>query len=198
MRLGKLLLPLFALMAFTGSLFAADEYTIDNVHSYVGFSVKHLVISTARGNFTTFSGTINYDESEFTKSSVEVSIDVASIDTDNEDRDNHLRSADFFDVEKFPQMTFKSTKVEKTSDGLVMHGQLTMHGVTNEVVIPFEMAGKVDNPWGQGNTVVAFDGETKISRKDFGMTWNKVIEAGGLAVGDEVKIEIHIEAVKKK
>jgi polyisoprenoid-binding protein YceI len=79
-----------------------------------------------------------------------------------------------------------------------MYGQLTMHGVTKEIAIPFEMAGKVDNPWGQGNTVVAFDGETKISRKAFGMTWNKIIEAGGLAVGDEVKIEIHIEAVKKK
>lgn len=185
---------LFILMPFTG-LLAGTDYQIDKVHSYVGFSVKHLVISNVKGNFTDFSGTITYDEEDITKSSANVTIKVASIDTDNENRDNHLKNEDFFDVAKFPDMTFKSTKVEKTDNGLIMHGQLTMHGVTNDIAIPFEILGKVTSPYGK--EVVAFEGRAKLSRKEYGMTWNKVLEAGGLTVGDEIKIELQIEAVQQ-
>ena len=191
------LLSLIVILLISGSAFAQDTYIIDNAHSYVGFGIKHLVISTVKGSFREFEGTVNHDENDISKSGVEVSIKVASIDTDNEKRDEHLRAPDFFDVEKYPEMTFKSTRVEKTDDGLIMHGLLTMHGVTKEVAVPFEIAGKIENPWGNGNTVMAFDGVAKISRKEFGMTWNKAIEAGGVVVGDEVKIELHIEAVKK-
>lgn len=172
--------------------FAATVYQIDKVHSYIGFSVKHIVISNVKGNFTDFSGTITYDEEDITKSSVNVTINVASIDTDNERRDNHLKSEDFFDVAEYPEMTFKSTKIEKTDDGLVMHGKLTMRGVTKDISIPFEVLGKATGP--DGLAVVAFEGSAKLSRKEYGINWNKALAAGGFIVGDEVKIDIQIEA----
>lgn len=173
---------------------AADKYAIDVPHSSVGFSVKHLLISNVKGNFKDFSGTIMFDESDMTKSSVEVTIKAASIDTDNADRDNHLRSEDFFHVEKFPEITFKSSAVNKTDDGYELVGLLTMHGVTKEVAIPFEFLGKVTGPMGKER--LGFEGHVEIDRKDYGITWNKVLDAGGLTVGNEVKIELNIEAVK--
>ena len=173
---------------------AADKFAIDVPHSSVGFSVKHLLISNVKGNFKDFSGTIMFDESDMTKSSVEVIIKTTSIDTDNADRDAHLRSEDFFHVEKFPEITFKSSAVKKTDDGFEMVGMLTMHGVSKEVTIPFEFLGRVTGPMGKER--LGFEGYTKIDRKDFGITWNKVLDAGGLTVGNEVKIELNIEAVK--
>ena len=178
-----------------GAVFSADKYSIDLSHSYAGFSVRHLVITNVKGNFASFSGEITFDENDTIKSSANVIIDIASINTSNADRDKHLRSADFFDVEKYPEMTFVSTGVEKDGDDMILNGRLTMHGVTKDISIPFEFLGKVTDPWGKER--IAFEGETKLSRKEYGMTWSKTIETGGLIVGDEIKIELQIEAVKK-
>lgn len=175
------------------SAYGGTEYSIDKIHSFVGFSVRHLVISTVKGNFTDYSGTINYDEQDVSKSAVELTIKAASIDTDNENRDGHLTNEDFFDVAQYPDIVFKSDKIEKTEDGFIMHGTLTMHGVTKEISIPFEILGKIT--MGE-KEILAIEGNAKLSRKDYGMTWNKVLEAGGLALSDEIKIELHIEAIK--
>jgi len=195
MRIRTPLLASLMLLLFAGVALSADRYEIDVVHSHVGFSIRHLVISNIKGHFNDFSGTIDYDENDNTKSSVKVTIKTASIDTDNEDRDAHLKSADFFSVEEYPEITFQSTGVKKTDDGLVLNGKLTLHGVTKETAIPFEMLGKAKDP--RGKQRIAFEGYTKLDRKDFGITWNKTMDAGGLVVGNEVKIELQIEAIKK-
>jgi polyisoprenoid-binding protein YceI len=178
----------------SASAFAGEKYMIDPVHSSVGFSIRHLLISNVRGDFTEFSGTIDFDEVDITKSSVDVNIKTFSIDTDNTDRDKHLASADFFDGEKFPEITFKSSKIEKSERGLTLTGMLTMHGVTKEVIIPFEFIGKVMGPMGKER--LGFEGSALLDRKEFGITWNKTLDEGGLALGNEVKVELNIEAVK--
>nr|MBN2276116.1 polyisoprenoid-binding protein [candidate division Zixibacteria bacterium] len=175
--------------------FAADEYIFDKAHSHIGFKVSHMVLSKVSGNFNGFDGTIKFDENDIAKSSVNVKIDAASINTDNTDRDKHLRSADFFNVEKYPEITFSATRVEKTADGLILHGNLAMTGVIKEVSIPFSFNGKLKDPW--GNERIGFEGQTKINRKDFNITWNKVLDNGGLTVGDDVIIDLQVEAVKK-
>lgn len=192
-KISLLVLAVFTISAF-GAV-AADKYAIDAVHSSVGFKVKHLVISTVTGKFNKFDGFIMFDENDMTNSSVEITIDAASIDTDNEDRDNHLRSADFFEVEKYPTITFKSTKVEKTSDGYMLHGDLTMHGVTKAISFPFVFNGQVKDPW--GSMRIGFDAETTLNRKDYGIEWNKVLDSGGLTVSNEVVIELSLEGVKQ-
>ncbi len=173
----------------------ADEYEIDVVHSSIGFSVRHLLISNVTGNFNDFSGKLLFDEQDITKSSIDIVIKTDGINTNNVDRDNHLRSADFFNAEKFPEITFKSNKVEKADDGFTLNGTLTMHGVSKDISIPFEFIGKAKGPMGKDH--LGFEGHTKLNRKDFGITWNKTLDEGGLAVGNEVKIELNIEAIKK-
>jgi len=173
------------------ALLAADTFTIDPVHSSVAFSVKHMVVSTVHGKFRDFSGTIYYDPKDVTKSSVEVHIKADSINTDSENRDKHLRSADFLDVEKFPELTFKSTQIEKTSDGYIAKGPLTIHGVSKDVAIPFTIGGTIKDA--KGNTKLGTDASLTISRKDFGLTWNRAVEGGGVLVSDEVKIELSVE-----
>ena len=195
MKFRVIVFSLLAVIMAAGAVFSADKYSIDLSHSYAGFSVRHLVITNVKGNFASFSGEITFDENDTIKSSANVIIDIASINTSNADRDKHLRSADFFDVEKYPEMTFVSTGVEKDGDDMILNGRLTMHGVTKDISIPFEFLGKVIDPWGKER--IAFEGETKLSRKEYGMTWSKTIETGGLIVGDEIKIELQIEAVKK-
>ena len=195
MKFRVIVFSLLAVIMAAGAVFSADTYSIDLSHSYAGFSVRHLVITNVKGNFASFSGEITFDENDTIKSSANVIIDIASINTSNADRDKHLRSADFFDVEKYPEMTFVSTGVEKDGDDMILNGRLTMHGVTKDISIPFEFLGKVIDPWGKER--IAFEGETKLSRKEYGMTWSKTIETGGLIVGDEIKIELQIEAVKK-
>jgi len=169
-------------LLMTSFAFAADEYEIDAVHSSIGFSVRHLLISNITGNFNDFSGKLLFDEKDMTNSSVDLTIKAASINTNNVDRDNHLRAADFFNIEKFPEITFKS-------------GTLTMHGVSKEISIPFEFIGKAKGPMGKQR--LGFEGNTKLNRKDFGITWNKTLDEGGLAVGNEIKIQLNIEAVIK-
>lgn len=170
-------------------------WEIDASHSGVHFSVRHLVVAKVRGRFTRFSGTLAFDEAAPERSSVEVRIDAGSINTGVDQRDEHLRSPDFFNAEKFPAITFLSRRVERADDGFRVTGDLTIHGITREVVLPVEYAGHAKDPW--GGERAGFTARLAIERKDFGLTWNQLLEAGGVAVGDKVGIELEIEAVLK-
>lgn len=171
-------------------------WQIDPVHSFVNFSVRHMMVSTARGHFSKFSGTIDLDEANPTATKVDVTIDVSSIDTNDGNRDGHLKSPDFFDVEKFPTITFKSTGVESVNGSTAkLKGDLTIKGVTKSVVLDVEYSGQAKNPWGA--TVAGFAGQTKLNREDFGLTWNAALETGGIMLGKDVKIELELEAVKQ-
>jgi len=173
----------------------AGDYKIDPAHSYIGFAVRHLEINWVEGRFKDFEGTIHYDEKDVTKSSVEFTAKVASVDTEVEARDKHLRTADFFDAEKFPTMTFKSLNVErKGPNDYFMHGELTMKGVTKHVQFPFHIAGAVKDPW--GNTRFGVEAQTKINRRDFGINYGNAFAGGGLDVGNEVNITLRLEALK--
>ncbi len=187
----KLLKSSLLALAFTGSLFAGS-YDVDVSHSNVGFKVKHMMISSVRGNFKEFSGEFEYDEKSKKLKSLSGTIKAASIDTDIEKRDNHLRSADFFDVVKYPEIKFELTSVKKDK----AYGKLTIHGITKEVKLELEMGGTVKDPW--GNSRVGFELEGKINREDYGLTWNKLLESGGVVVGKKVKLNIEIEGILKK
>ncbi len=182
-------------MLWASTVLAADQYAIDPAHTSVGFSVQHLVISRINGTFPEVSGTIVYDEGDVTKSSVDVTIKAASIDTNVADRDKHLRSPDFLDVETYPTITFKSTRIERQGEGDVCHGMLTLHGVSKEVAIPFAILGKITDPWGKIRLGV--EGSMIINRHDFGVNWNKTMDNGGLMVGDTVKITLNVEAIQQ-
>lgn len=185
------------MLGAAASAFAADSYVIDASHSVVGFAVKHMMVSNVRGAFTDVKGTVVADQVDLSKSGVEVTIGVASVSTGNADRDKHLRSADFFDAEKYPTMTFKSTKVQKKGEGYVATGVLTIKNVSKEIALPFTVTGPITDPWGNVRYGLEFE-RVKINRKDFGLAWNKVIETGGVVVGDEVTIELAVELVKEK
>jgi len=177
---------------------AAATWNIDPDHSNVGFKIRHLMISNVKGNFDKHSGTVDLNEKDITKSKVEVSIETASINTNVQKRDDHLRSADFFDVAKFPTMTFVSKKVAKAGkDKLKVTGDLTLHGITKEVVLNVDGPSKESkDPW--GNIRKGASATATINRKDFGLTWNKALETGGVVVGDEVNIILEIEMIKAK
>lgn len=175
----------------------AGEYKIDTSHSEVGFKVRHMTIAWVKGSFREFSGTFNLPDQGFEGASVEAVVKVASVDTGNERRDNHLRSGDFFDVETYADMTFKSKAVTDISgDSFKVVGDLTLRGTTKEVVLDVELAGKVKDPW--GNERAAFTATTTINRQDFGVKWSQVLEAGGLVVSDEVHITLEVEAILQK
>ncbi len=174
---------------------SAEQWDFDLSHSSVGFHVRHLMISKVHGRFLSWTGALHLDPVDPTKSSVEVQIDAASIDTKEPKRDDHLRSADFFDAANFPHLTFKSTRVVRDGDDLAVDGELTIRGVTRPVHLKVEPAGEVKDPW--GGTRTGFSAKTTISRKDFGLTWNQLLEAGGVAVGDKIEISLEIEAIKK-
>ena len=172
---------------------AQSTWTIDPTHSSVEFAVKHMVFATAKGRFTDVKGTITLDQETISNSSVTVEIGAASIDTHDDGRDAHLRSAEFFDVETFPTITFASTSVERgRGDALTITGDLTMHGVTKQVVLDAEFNGRGSSPF--GHQVLSYSAKTSIDRKDFGLTWNAALDTGGVLVSDEVKITIEIEA----
>ena len=198
---------MFRRLALTGTLaialaapgFAsASEWDIDPVHSEVGFKVKHLMVSNVRGRFTKFAGHLTLNDKDVTKSKVDVSIDIGSIDTGNEKRDGHLKSPDFFAAAKHPKMTFKSTKVSSAGAGkLKVDGTLTIRGTTKPVVLLVEgPTDAVKDPW--GNVKRGVSATTTISRKAFGLKWNKLTEAGGVVVGDEVTIALEIELNRAK
>jgi polyisoprenoid-binding protein YceI len=176
---------------------ATSTWQIDPNHSAAQFAVRHLAISTVRGAFTKVSGTIQLDDKDITKSSVEVTIDAASVDTRVPDRDKDLRSDHFFEVEKYPTLMFKSTKVEQAEAGkLKVTGDLTIHGVTKPVVLEVEgPTSPVKDPW--GNQRAAVNATTKINRQDFGVKWNAKMDNGGWVVGDDVDITIDLEMVHK-
>ncbi len=175
---------------------ATERWEIDSSHSGIHFSVRHLVIAKVRGQFSRWTGTVLAPDDDFVRASVDVTIDASSIDTGVGDRDTHLKSADFFDVATYPELTFKTARVEpQGNDGLRLVGNLTIKGVAREVVFGVERHGRVRDPW--GNERAGFTAKTSIDRKDFGLTWNQVLETGGVVVGDRVDIEIEVEAVKQ-
>ena len=175
---------------------AVETYKIDPGHSQVGFSIRHF-FSMVPGKFNTYEGTIAMDPKDLSKSMVEVSIDTASIDTGNKDRDSHLQSPDFFDAQKFPKMTFKSTSVvPQGTNKATMKGDLTMHGVTKPVTLEVEVLGT--GPGMGGRILGGFTAKGKINRQDFGVAWNKALEGGGALLGDDVEIAINVEGVREK
>jgi polyisoprenoid-binding protein YceI len=192
------ILIVFALMIAAPLGASADTWQIDPGHSTVGFTVRHMTISSVRGQFDKFSGTITANGNDPASVSIEATIDTDSIDTRSADRDADLKSANFLDVTKYPTMTFKSKKIEPAGTGKWnVVGDLTLHGVTKEVTLAVDgPTAPIKDPW--GNTRAGASATTTISRKAFGLTWNKMIEAGGAVVGDEVSVSIDLEAVKKK
>ena len=171
----------------------SGAYGFDTAHGVIGFGVKHLEIAIVEGRFKDFSGAVNYDANDITRSTVEFSAKIDSIDTGVDARNAHLRTADFFDSAKYPEMTFKSTSVEKKGKSYLLVGDLTIKGVTKQVSLPFTMTGAVSDPW--GGTRFGINGATTIDRRDFGITWGHPF-AGGFDVANEVAIELHLEAVK--
>jgi polyisoprenoid-binding protein YceI len=170
-----------------------NTWTLDPAHSQIEFAVKHMMVTTVRGQFRKFTVDVDFDEENPERSSVAAHIDASSIDTGMEARDAHLRSGDFFDAETFPELSFRSTEIAASGDGYRIDGDLTIKGVTRPVTLETEIGGVVPNM--QGGRRAGFSATTKISRKAWGLTWNQVLEAGGLAVGDDIKISIEVAVV---
>lgn len=192
--------PSIAALTLAASLFAGQafaqstEWAIDATHAYIGFAAPHMVVSEVEGQFKTFSGKVMLDEKDLTKSTVEFSADVASVDTDNADRDKHLKSPDFFDAAKFPKISFVSESIKKSGKGYKVTGNLTMRGVTKKVTLDATISESVVNPWGKSVRAVKVSG--KINRQDFGVSWNKSLDKGGVLVGDEVTLNVKLELNK--
>lgn len=171
-------------------------WEIDPTHTSIGFVTRHAMVAKVRGGFTDFAGSLTLDGANPAASSADLTIVAASFDSSNTDRDAHVKSADFLDVEQFPTLTFQSTSVSaKSADEFVVTGDLTIHGVTKTVPVTFELLGISQDPW--GNTRIGFEGKAEISRKDFGLVWNVALETGGVLVSDTVKLEFEVAAVKK-
>ena len=172
-----------------------NSWNLDTVHSGINFSVRHMVVSKVRGRFSKFTGNIALDESDLARSVVEATIDTSSIDTGTAQRDDHLRSADFFDVEHFPQIRFRSTGIEKVgTERYRLTGQLTIRDVSHEIALDVEYGGRGKDPW--GNERVGFTAKGAFDRGDFGLKWNQVLETGGVLVSDRVELELELQAVK--
>lgn len=171
------------------------SWQIDPAHSHIYFTVRHMMVAKVRGSFESFSGVINFDEQQPANSTVDIKIDAASINTREPQRDNHLRSADFLDVENYPVLTFKSTRLEQVTEtqGRLI-GDLTIRDITREVVLDVEYAGQARSPW--GSVSAGFSATTTINRKDWGLNWNQALETGGFLVGDKISIEIELELIK--
>jgi polyisoprenoid-binding protein YceI len=172
----------------------SGDYTIDTAHSRIGFVARHAMVTKVRGQFEDYTATAHVDTENPAASSAEVTINVASIDTGNADRDAHLRSPDFFDAEKYPTITFRSTDVQRDGQELTVTGDLTIKDVTKPVTIVFEEAGSAVDPF--GNTRVGFEGAVTVNRKDWGLTWNAALETGGVLVSEKVKLEFDVSAIK--
>lgn len=185
---------IFAFLVGSATVQANETYAIDNAHASIGFSVSHLVISKVKGNFNDFSGTFVLDKNNrLTKA--DASIKTASIDTNIKKRDDHLRSADFFEVEKYPEITFVGKKVVKRNGKDILLGKFSLHGVTKNIELPFTVKGPITDPY--GNKKIGFHAETVVNRTDYGLNWNQALEAGGVMVGEEILIVIDLEAGKK-
>jgi len=193
----KVFLNLIAAALIAGSALAAEPFAVDKAHSEATFQIRHLV-SRISGKFNDFTGNISIDRANPSASSVEFTIKTASIDTGNENRDKDLRSANFFEVDKFPEISFKSTSIKLSSkkDVYDVTGTFTMHGVTKTITLPVEFNGFIKDPW--GNERAGFGIHTTLNRKDYGINWNKVLDNGGTMLSDDVDVNINIEAVRKK
>jgi polyisoprenoid-binding protein YceI len=185
-------------MNSTAAATQRTNWTIDPAHTLVEFSAKHMMITTVKGRFSDVKGTITIDEAQPDRSTVEATINAKSLDTRTEDRDKHLRSADFLDVEKFPTVTFKSRRIQGASNqqgkSFKVTGDLTIHDVTREIMLDTTYEGRGKDPW--GGERVSFSAETKIDRRDFGVTWNAALETGGVLVSNDIKIQIEVQAVR--
>ncbi len=177
------------------SMVSADEYSIDKTHSTIGFSAKHLMVSKTTGMFKDYDGVIMFDPNDLAASKIEMTIQAASIDTRNEQRDGHLKSADFLDAEKFPALTFMTKTIAKEGDVYNLTGDLTIKGVTKEITIPAEISGPVNSP--MGGEAIGITANFKINRQDYGVSFNKTMDNGGFVVSDDVTVDVTIEAYKK-
>lgn len=174
---------------------ASGTWAIDPTHTTIGFSVRHAMIAKVRGAFAEFAGSFTIDGADLAASSAEITIQAASIDTKNADRDAHLTSPDFLDAAAFPTVTFTSTAVKGSGTTIVVTGDLTIHGVTRSVDVNYEFIGLSQDPW--GNQRIGFEGTAKISRKEFDLTWNAALETGGVLVGDDITLILDVEAIKQ-
>lgn len=172
-----------------------NTWALDTTHSGISFSIRHMVVAKVRGRFGSWTGSVKLDEQDLTRSQLDVQIDASSIDTGNAQRDTHLRSADFLDVEQFPNLRFQSTRLESAgAERFRVIGNLTIHGVSREVTLDVERGGQGKDPW--GNQRIGFAATTSILRSDFGLTWNQALETGGLLVADRVDIELDVQVVQ--
>ena len=175
---------------------AKTKWTVDPTHSAIEFSVKHMMIAKVKGSFNKFDANISADPTDLTTAEIDFTVDLSSIDTRNTDRDNHLRSADFFDVEKNPELTFKAKDIKKTDeDEYAVTGDVTLHGVTKEETFVMTFEGQGKDPWGAEKA--GFSGKGKVKRSDYGLTYNAALETGGVLIGDQITITIDIEAAKE-
>lgn len=189
----RVLLFSFLALTFSSTNVFAAKFKLDKAHTSISFTAPHLVVSKVKGRFDRFEGAFEFDEKTMKLDGILVTVQTDSINTNEKDRDKHLRSPDFFDVVKFPEMTFKSTKVDyKKGKPDKVHGDLTIRGISKPVVLEVEYNGAVTDP--MGNRVVTFEAEGRVNRKDFGVNWNKALDKGGWVVGDDIKIEIEGEA----
>ena len=180
----------------TTQLQEKSVYALDPAHTTLEFVVRHLMITKVRGRFTAFDGRVELEPGSDLPTAVAAAIDARSIDTREDQRDAHLRSADFFDVEKYPELRFESTRIYGTPDDFTIDGKLTIHGVTRDVSLAGAFEGRANDPW--GGVRVGYSAQAAINRRDFGLTWNAALETGGVMVGDEVRIELNVEAVLQK
>lgn len=174
---------------------ATTRWSIDPTHSEIGFKVKHMMFTNVSGKFTTYDAEITTEDNDFTKSNIAFSADIDSIDTNNVDRDNHLKSADFFDAATNPKLTFVATSLTKKDDDYQLNGQLTLRGITKAIQLEAEVSPAMNDPW--GNTKIGLNINGKINRKDWGLNWNSALETGGVLVGEEVKLTIELQLLKQ-
>ena len=196
MFINKLFLLIVSLLFISSGIQAADKYVADKAHTNIGFTVKHMVIATVPGKFQDYDIEFVFDEKDLSASSVKASIRKASIFTDDQKRDDHLRSADFFDVANYPEITFVSNTINKKGDGYTARGILTIRGVSKEIELPFNVFGPVNDPW--GNTKLGIEASIQINRQDFNVSWNKTLDTGGLVVSNDVNIKLDVELNKVK
>lgn len=178
------------------SISFAKDYKVDKTHSNIGFAVTHMVVATVSGKFSDYDVSLFFDEDDLANSSVKAEINIASVNTENERRDKHLRSDDFFNAEKYPEMSFVSSTINKTEDGYIAQGKLTIRDVTKDIALPFIVKGPVKDKW--GNTRIGVSASLTINRQDFDVTWNDTLDSGGLVVSDEVEVIIDAEFIANK